>query len=324
MDIDMPEMGQSQQAKDIGNPSCPEHTEEALRVNGTVPNQKEATALGRSHTTALEQQHEGIVEDVTGRSEAYADDRTMEGGTSSQPPQRKGKQPIARSRRKQAATTIVLPHILEGVHTTPNVLGCVEKLQYSDQDVADVDKFSEFAKQVYLDSVGTGPFGDPILQLKQWAVRSANIEILNLLDIPHFGRSRDVNNCVKQLMAATHGGYLWVEEPVSIDVELITFIIGMPSRGENPMQYFDDKTQEKVLAEEMKKTYDTERGSRGIIIKRISDATTRLATKLMACKLLRKCRKEEALAGVVAAVAQCAEGTMLSWALYLLNPFLED
>jgi hypothetical protein len=34
----------------------------------------------------------------------------------------------------------------------------------------------------------------------------------------------------------------------------------------------DDKTKEKALMEEMKKTYGIERGSRGIIIKRISDA----------------------------------------------------
>jgi hypothetical protein len=39
MDIDMPEVGQSQQAKDAGNPSHPENPEEAPRVNGTVPNQ---------------------------------------------------------------------------------------------------------------------------------------------------------------------------------------------------------------------------------------------------------------------------------------------
>jgi hypothetical protein len=58
--------------------------------------------------------------------------------------------------------------------------------------------------------------------------------------------------------------------------------------------------KEKALDEEMKKKYGTERGSREIIIKRISDAMTRMATKIMACKLLRKCRKEEVPAGVVA------------------------
>jgi hypothetical protein len=42
----------------------------------------------------------------------------------------------------------------------------MEKLWYLDHDVANVDKFPEFARKVYLDSVGTRPFGDTILQLK--------------------------------------------------------------------------------------------------------------------------------------------------------------
>jgi hypothetical protein len=39
---------------------------------------------------------------------------------------------------------------------------------------------------------------------------------------------------------------------------------------------------------------------------------------------MRKCRKEEAPAGVVAAATQCAKGSSMSWAPYLLNSFLED
>jgi hypothetical protein len=74
----------------------------------------------------------------------------------------------------------------------------------------------------------------------------------------------------------------------------------------------------------MKKTYGTERGSQGIIINRISEPVTRLAIKLMDFKLLRKCRKEEAHAGVIAVVVQCAKGTLLIWSPYLLNLFLED
>jgi hypothetical protein len=73
-----------------------------------------------------------------------------------------------------------------------------------------------------------------------------------------------------------------------------------------------DNTKEKYLAEEMKKTYDIERGSHSIIIKRINNTTTRMDTKLMAYKLLRKCHKEEVPAGVVATATQCANGTMLS------------
>jgi hypothetical protein len=88
--------------------------------------------------------------------------------------------------------------------------------------------------------------------------------------------------------------------------------------------FLDDKTKEKALAEEMKKKYGTDRGTRGIIIKRINDAATQLGVKFLACKLLRKCRREEVPAGVVAVAAQCIEGTSMSWVSYLLNLFLDD
>jgi hypothetical protein len=61
-------------------------------------------------------------------------------------------------------------------------------------------------------------------------------------------------------MATTHRGYLWLEQIVSIDIELIAYITELPSRREIPAQFLDEKTKEKALAEEMKKKYGTERG----------------------------------------------------------------
>jgi hypothetical protein len=139
-----------------------------------------------------------------------------------------------------------------------------------------------------------------------------NIGILNLVDIPHVGRVKEVNNCVNQLMGVLHGGFLWMEEHVSIDVELIAFITGLPSMGKSPMQYLYDKTKEKAKSEEMKKTYGTEKGLYEIIIKRISDATTRMATKLMVCEFLCKYHKEEVPTRDFAPAAQCTNNTMLS------------
>ena len=83
-----------------------------------------------------------------------------------------------------------------------------------------------------------------------------------------------------------------MEQPISIDVDMIEVITRLSSMGENPAQYLDDKTKENTLVEEMKRTYGTERGPRGIIIKRISEVVTWMATNLMACKMMRKCRKE--------------------------------
>ena len=44
------------------------------------------------------------------------------------------------------------------------MLGHKEKLRYSDHDVTEMDKFSEFSKKFYLETVGIGPFGEPINQ----------------------------------------------------------------------------------------------------------------------------------------------------------------
>jgi hypothetical protein len=135
----------------------------------------------------------------------------------------KGNNPFMRSPCKQPEASIVLPCIPEGVQATPGLLGCIEKLRYADHDVSDTRKFPEFAQQVYMEILGTGPLGDLVLQPKQWIAGLVNIGILNLLEIPHFGRGKDVNNCVKQLLAVLHGGFLWMDRSVSIDVELISF-----------------------------------------------------------------------------------------------------
>jgi hypothetical protein len=101
-----------------------------------------------------------------------------------------------------------------------------------------------------------------------------------------------------------HEGIMWLDTHASIDVDLIAKITCLPTNGEQTMQYLDDKTKEKTLEEEMKQMYGTERGSIGIFINRISEPTMILDTKLMACKLLRKCHKEEVPTGVIIVVTQ--------------------
>jgi hypothetical protein len=45
-------------------------------------------------------------------------------------------------------------------------MGYIERLQYTDHDVSDTNKFSEFAQQVYVESLGIGSFIDPVMQPK--------------------------------------------------------------------------------------------------------------------------------------------------------------
>jgi hypothetical protein len=83
------------------------------------------------------------VEDITIQLDSDMERRHMEVGTSSQHPRGKGKHPMARSLCGQPDATIILSFIPEGVQTTPTLLGCMEKLKYSDHDVADAGKFPE-------------------------------------------------------------------------------------------------------------------------------------------------------------------------------------
>jgi hypothetical protein len=130
-----------------------------------------------------------------------------------------------------------------------------------DHDVVDTDKFPEFSKRVYLQTMGLNVVGEPIDQPLQWATGLEKTRILGLLDLPHFGIGQYASSCVKQLLVVTHGRDIWLDKLISIDVELIAHITGVPSWGMDPVQFLDDKSKEKALAEEMKKKYGTDRGT---------------------------------------------------------------
>jgi hypothetical protein len=147
---------------------------------------------------------------------------------------------------------------------------------------------------------------------------------MNLLDISHFGRSKKVGLCVKQLLAWIHGSVLWMNRPVQLDVEMIAKVTRLPTIDAQPEECLDKRASEKEIVELVKAQFGTSRGNEGIVLKDIDDNATRFANKLMDFKLLRKYRKEEAPAGVIVVAAQCVKGVMFNWAPYLLNQFLVD
>jgi hypothetical protein len=53
-----------------------------------------------------------------------------------------------------------------------------------------------------------------IIEQKQWIIGLYNTRIMDLLDIPHFGHDKDMNNCIKKLVELVHGGILWLDRPI--------------------------------------------------------------------------------------------------------------
>jgi hypothetical protein len=111
--------------------------------------------------------------------------------------------------RKKPATEIVLPRIPEGVQVGPELLGHIEKLKYSDQNVAYEDKFSELAKRVFLQKKDTNQVGELIDQSYQWETGLEKMGILGLLDLPHFEEASmqqcASNNCKQSHMEGIYG-----------------------------------------------------------------------------------------------------------------------
>jgi hypothetical protein len=146
-------------------------------------------------------------------------------------------------------------------------LGHIKKLKYSDHDVSDKTKFLELAQRVFMQTIAVNQLGEMISHPHQWVAGLDRTRILGLLKLPHFGRDQYMTICVKQLLAVTHGGDIWLDKAILIIVDLIAQIIGLPTRGMDPTLILDDKSKEKALVEEMKKKYGITRGTRGIMIK---------------------------------------------------------
>ena len=76
-----------------------------------------------------------------------------------------------------------------------------------------------------------------VIKLKVWAEGLATSGLTNMLFMPHFGHSVQASTYVKQLLFCIHQGYLSLDQPYPITVELIVRITGLPSKGKDPLPY---------------------------------------------------------------------------------------
>jgi hypothetical protein len=159
-------------------------------------------------------------------------DQSQLGKKRAQKKQRQARLLVGKKRKTPNSMEITLPFLPDAVPTVDDMLGKVPKLRYADHDVRDMIKFPELAEENYLINTGEiGPLGRPVLEPVQWITGLYNSGIMNLLDIPHFGHGKNVGLCIKQLVARVHGGILWMDRPVQIDMALISKITGFPTVG---------------------------------------------------------------------------------------------
>ena len=78
-----------------------------------------------------------------------------------------------------------------------------------------------------------------VIKPQNWAEGVAAARLTNMLFIAHFVHSIQVNTYVKKLLIYFHRGYLWLDQPYPVNVELIVRITGRPTEGKDPLPYLD-------------------------------------------------------------------------------------
>jgi hypothetical protein len=132
-----------------------------------------------------------LVEDITDRPKSVGEEEDVEAVEAST-------YSIGQKRKAHDGMQITLPYLPDTIIVVDDMMGKVPKIRYANYNVCDATMFRELAEDTYLTNTKEiGPLGRPILDVAQWIKGLYNSGIMNLLDIPHFGCSKNVGLCVK-------------------------------------------------------------------------------------------------------------------------------
>jgi hypothetical protein len=116
---------------------------------------------------------------------------------------------------------VVIVYLPKGVCVVHADQEKLTMLTFSDFNLGDHKVYSMLAPHKYL-TITKG--NNPKIVPQKWTHNLAQSTLLNVMKIPHFGRHREVNACVRLFLSCYHGGYLWLDLRITVDLILINQI----------------------------------------------------------------------------------------------------
>jgi hypothetical protein len=113
---------------------------------------------------------------------------------------------------------MIIAYLPKGVRAFFTEQTKLAALKFCDFNLGDRKAYSMLASHNYL-TMTKGKNSNIIPQ--QRTMNLAQSTLLNVMNMPHFGRHQEVNACVKLLLGSYHGGYLWLNQRMTIDLALI-------------------------------------------------------------------------------------------------------
>jgi hypothetical protein len=157
---------------------------------------------------------------------------------------------------KYPLTTTLVPH---GLSTKGFMLDKMAALKFVDHDIIDEQNFPELARDNYFCIRSVPGTREILLETKRWEIGLKKLGIMNLLEVPLFEHSLEINSYIKLLLRYIHGGTFFLDPPVSIDTALIAQIIGILKVGKDSTLLFKN-IGERALSESMMEKFHTFRG----------------------------------------------------------------
>ena len=100
-------------------------------------------------------------------------------------------------------------------------------------------------------------------------------ELLNLLGIPHFSRSLELNVVVTVLLSCMHDGYFWLDRKIDLNVDVIHHIDGLSKVGMDPSSHFIGKNLDQKLVVKLTKELKLSKGTNAYDVADIQDQALR-------------------------------------------------
>jgi hypothetical protein len=117
--------------------------------------------------------------------------------------------------------TLTTTYIPKGIHVVGSQLGKIPLLKNNDFNLNDIINYAMLEPHRYLTNK-TGK--KPRLVSQPWIKDLAQSNVLNVMNIPHFGHHQEDNTCVKLLLSCYHGRYLWLDQRINVDLVSIHLI----------------------------------------------------------------------------------------------------
>jgi hypothetical protein len=148
--------------------------------------------------------------------------------------------------------TMVTVYLPKGIHAVRTQQDKIAMLKFNDFNLGDHKNYNMLSPYKYL----TSTKGKKYKIIPQpWTMNLTQYTLLNVMKIPHFGRHQEVNACVKILLSCYHGGYIWLDRCITVDLTSIHRITGLSMQGPDPQDFYPGKASNCTLAQRIKDTY---------------------------------------------------------------------